>query len=623
MVNKLEPGLKGELFVNKNTAFVVEKYNPKDLIEKEIGDSKVPDKFIPQQKVMRWDNEVNFSVRLVHDEKTPDVVIEGDSVVWKGKKVEAKFYDVFNEEHPEGAGEFEIVLKEKPATNIVEFSLNTKGLDFFYQPALTPEEISEGAERPENVVGSYAVYHSTKGGMNDAAGMEYKTGKVGHIFRPQVEDANGIKVWGELNVDTEKGILSVTIPQDFLDNAVYPVRHAAGLTFGYTTAGGTQLTGLVQDGVYLGSIVGTRTSNSGDTITSFSFYGGGVDSQTIQMAAFLYSGGVLSTQLGANGVTVVVNSTTGQWWTTSTVSQAMSAGSAYGIGWDATISTSPYCTLNYDNGSAPGRFNSTLTAFPGAGGNFSPTGTDSGRHYSIYATYTASGTFPVVESVTETDFATSVTSMAVNMPATVNAGDRLIALCHVRNAGTWSTVPTGWTNLAEQAGGAAVGELSIFEKIADGTEDGGTATWVTGTGTSAAWQVICISGAHASTASEVTTASGDSSSANPPSETASWGGSENNLWLAVAGHSAISASAFSAAPAGFFGFSQNGASSGGAAVCVAHGYDMSATDTYDPGTFTPSGSNRYWAAATIAVRSAETGGGGSAAPTLMLMGLGI
>ena len=51
--------------------------------------------------------------------------------------------------------EFEVILKEKPATNKVEFTLNTKGLDFFYQPPLLPKKCSKA--RPDNVVGSQSV----------------------------------------------------------------------------------------------------------------------------------------------------------------------------------------------------------------------------------------------------------------------------------------------------------------------------------------------------------------------------------------------------------------------------------------------------------------------------------
>ena len=214
--------------------------------------------------------------------------------------------------------------------------------------------------------------------------------------------------------------------------------------------------------------------------------------------------------------------------------------------------------------------------------------------------------FPVRQSSTDTDFGTSVTSMAVNMPATVNSGDLLIALVHVRNAGTWNTVPTDWNAISglSQAGGGGVGKLDGFYKIADGTEDGGTATWVASTGTTAGWQTLRITGWHGTTPPEATTTSGDVSAANPPSETASWGGSEDNLWLAVAGHSAASTSAWSAAPTDYSGFLLNGASGGGAAISLAHGYRELASDTEDPGTFTVSGSNRWWAAATVVIRPA-------------------
>lgn len=214
--------------------------------------------------------------------------------------------------------------------------------------------------------------------------------------------------------------------------------------------------------------------------------------------------------------------------------------------------------------------------------------------------------FPVLASTTDTDFATSVTSMAVNMPATVNAGDLLIALVEVRNAGTWSTVPSGWNAISglSQAGGGSVGKLDGFYKIADGSEDGSTATWIASTGTSAAWQVLRVTDWHGTTPPEAATASGDVTAANPPTFNPSGWDTEDTLWIAIAGHAAASTAAWSAAPSGYSGFAINGASSGGAAVCVANGYKESAAASEDPGTFTVSGSNRWWAAATLAIRPA-------------------
>ena len=225
-----------ELLIKDNTYLKKPKDDPKDRIGLEIGDSKQPDKFYPQVKIMRWDNEVNFSVRLVHDEKSPKISEKDDKITWQGDKVEAHFYDIQNEEHPEGASEFEVILKEKPKINKVEFTLNTKGLDFFNQRELTQKEKDKGARRPENVIGSYAVYASERK-INYVGGKEYKSGKVGHIYRPKIVDSLGTEVWGALHI--ENGILSVTIPQDFLDKAVYPI--IVDPTFGYEVEGGSNI----------------------------------------------------------------------------------------------------------------------------------------------------------------------------------------------------------------------------------------------------------------------------------------------------------------------------------------------------------------------------------------------
>jgi hypothetical protein len=83
--------------------------------------------------------------------------------------------------------EIEIVLDEKPATNAFRIE-GAEDLDFFYQPELTPEENAEGAFRPENVVGSYAVYHKTKanhrvGDINYATEKAYRNSGNGAIVR--------------------------------------------------------------------------------------------------------------------------------------------------------------------------------------------------------------------------------------------------------------------------------------------------------------------------------------------------------------------------------------------------------------------------------------------------------
>jgi len=252
---------KEPVFVTeKQTYDLVAKENPKDKIEVEIGDSKEPDVILPQAKIQRWDNEINVSIRL-KDFNDYSVIQDKEKVIFGNELKEVYFYQ---KPEGDGANEIEVILKEKPKSNVVEFTLVDKDVEYFYQPELTSEEKLKGLTRPKKVVGSYAVYSKTKK-INYVGGKEYKCGKVGHIYRPKIIDSAGTEVWGDLKI--ENGILSVTIPQDFLDKAVYPVKHAAGLEFGYQTNGGSTWGSSIDD-LYCQS--GTAASNG--NVDSISFY---------------------------------------------------------------------------------------------------------------------------------------------------------------------------------------------------------------------------------------------------------------------------------------------------------------------------------------------------------------
>ena len=211
--------------------------------ETEVGDIKQPD-FYPQVKVKRWENECNFSCRLIDTELgTPAVSYDKEKVVWSKGNLEAHFHNIggFTEREAsadEGVFKFDIILKSKPASNELQFSIQHKGLDFFYQPLeLDAQEIADGCFRPPEACGSYAVYHKTMSGdFTKMGGKNYKAGQAFYLFRPKVSDADGKEEWGALNIDEAGGILTVTIPQSFLDTATYPV--TVDPDFGYTTAGG-------------------------------------------------------------------------------------------------------------------------------------------------------------------------------------------------------------------------------------------------------------------------------------------------------------------------------------------------------------------------------------------------
>jgi len=348
----------------------------RDFIEAEVGDFKVQ-KFMPQVKIKRFDNEFNFSARYKHDGNGEETYeLKDGKIVWRQGINEAHFYNITN------GYEFEVILNEKPESNIVEFTIQTKGIDFFYQGELTEEEKSMGFERPENVIGSYALYMKTKK-RTVSGGKKYGTGKIGHIYRPKIVDARGDWVWGDMLIDENSGILSVTIPEEFLGKAQYPV--VVDPTFGYDTAGGSNVVvGSASEAV--GSLYNTLLALDGDTVTGISFYAKkNSGNETVETGIYTVSGGELATKVGSSG-SVTVNSTTEQWWDTS-VSIALSDGVEYGVaygGWGGA-SGSENTKIYYDSGAPAGTGSyATTTTLPASWSevaNFS-------LYFSIYATYT-------------------------------------------------------------------------------------------------------------------------------------------------------------------------------------------------------------------------------------------
>jgi hypothetical protein len=271
--------IKNKYSLEGATLKTITKSDPKDKIEVVVGKKADPNKlgadtnFEPDITLSRWD-EVGFTIK-------PDIsgvalkdralTLKNEKILFETPKINYEMYNVEpNAEFTEGAYKFVWYLKEKPTTNVFTFGIQTKGLDFFYQPIYTEEEILEfaknGDHKNRDAMGSYAVYHSAKGGMNDKDGKEYKTGKAFHIYRPRLIDSNGNWTWGELSIDIENGLYIVRIPQDFLDKAVYPIK--SNDTFGYTTIGANLDTSAGQYGsIFASGSAGDITSLSGALVT--------------------------------------------------------------------------------------------------------------------------------------------------------------------------------------------------------------------------------------------------------------------------------------------------------------------------------------------------------------------
>lgn len=211
--------------------------------------------------------------------------------------------------------------------------------------------------------------------------------------------------------------------------------------------------------------------------------------------------------------------------------------------------------------------------------------------------------YTIITSATTTSFGSAVSTMSVNLPANIAAENLLVAIVSVRNTGTW-TLPTGWSQLFAPVAAGGVGGFTAFYKVATGSE-GSSNSWTASTATTASWQVRRITSWHGTTPPEAATANsgGAVSTNNPPALTPSWG-SANTLWLAAMGNTAQTVS-ITAAPAGYADNVANPVSSGGSAANTGTAYRQNIGATEDPAGFS-TGSDRWWMAATIAIRPSGT-----------------
>jgi hypothetical protein len=210
---------------------------------------------------------------------------------------------------------------------------------------------------------------------------------------------------------------------------------------------------------------------------------------------------------------------------------------------------------------------------------------------------------PSVNSVTETAFDTDATDHYVNMPSTTDAGDLLIVL--FTNDGTATVItPAGWTALASNAGNGAV-RLSVYYKIAGGTEGSTTVNFITSAAEEAVAQVYRITNWHGTTPPEISAAvTGTSTRPNAASLSPAGWDVADTLWLAVAGQDRGDQSGTTAYPASYTDGTSTLSSDGTGSCRTLSARRVLATASENPGAFTIPVSEQ-WVAFTIAVRPAQ------------------
>ncbi len=217
-------------------------------------------------------------------------------------------------------------LADVPADGLAEFDVSQPaGLEWHYQGELEPWERGEpfNADRPENVIGSYALYWKTAGRILDTSGREivnYDNGKFAHLYRPVCIAADGSRAWAAQVYDG--GILRIALPMDWLrdlGNKQWPV--TLDPYFGYETVGGT--------GVDLGAnyiiAYGPYTAPATGTITAAGVYGY-CTSGTQNITTGVYDTGS-TVSLLADSAGSTWSNVAAQWW-----DQALDSGVACTLG---------------------------------------------------------------------------------------------------------------------------------------------------------------------------------------------------------------------------------------------------------------------------------------------------
>ena len=290
------------------------------------------DKNTNEVQLTKWEETESISVKPIGNylPSTREVL----SDIRKAESLDGK--STFIIEPSGNSINLDTILKERPEKNGNEYQqfhyniIGCEDYDFMYQPPLSEEEIAEGDIRPEDIIGSYAVYHKL------LKNNQFETGKAFHIKRPIISDNDKNWIWGELGFESTTCTLTVYVPHEFLDNAVYPVR--VDPTLGYTSMGGSNST------VLLNTVATTyATSTEDGTVTSISLGIDGNTVGTVNAKGVIYDNTQNNNALITDGVspsTLLPASASGLFTTIAySVSPSITTGTGYSIGFvgDATV----------------------------------------------------------------------------------------------------------------------------------------------------------------------------------------------------------------------------------------------------------------------------------------------
>lgn len=214
------------------------------------------DKIDINLSLSRWDGQVGLTlVPQIPDVTWSVLQQEGDKVTMTcpGCSMNVSVYPLTN------GLEYELTLKNKPPSNIINFTVNSSGLNWLYQDELWKDmgmpfsdnlsvfacnatfcyhQPGGPATRPPWVVGSYQLYaNDLSGDYTGMGGMNYGNGKFGSLNSTFLTDAKGAVSKAITNLSPDGKTLIITVDNDWLNSGQrkYPI--AVDPAFGYDQIG--------------------------------------------------------------------------------------------------------------------------------------------------------------------------------------------------------------------------------------------------------------------------------------------------------------------------------------------------------------------------------------------------
>jgi len=261
-----------------------------------IGDAV---SFKPKAKLAKWDDAHSFALEVEGlGLFTPTV----DSITGKidGKAIDKDFNISYRQTpvnpafNQEGGLDIVITMGKVALSNVINFIYSNDHVAGYLQPPLTQEFTTGWSERfqcniavtetdvidsatgrrlvhrPDYVVNSIAFFATDQGGIQRAGGIEWETGKVGHLYRMKASSFDGKvdPVWCDWSISGQ--VVALTIPFAWWSDTKtkFPITIApVGDTFGVLAAGGAEVD--LEDYQYMGRCAPAGGDGDGVSITTW------------------------------------------------------------------------------------------------------------------------------------------------------------------------------------------------------------------------------------------------------------------------------------------------------------------------------------------------------------------